>query len=83
MPDPLTTLAEVTEYGRCKCGRHVNRIQNSTHPTCRRDGMRYVYANRADTGWCIFKCEDCGSVIEDSWSPLPAGSVPQTGGTRG
>lgn len=55
--------------GACTCGRSVTKIENSTCPTSRRDGARFVYTERTDDGWCIFRCEDCLQVIDEQWKP--------------
>ena len=56
--------------GQCRCGARITRILNSTRPTCRTDKSRFVYDDRDDTGWCIFRCDTCFEVIDLSWKPL-------------
>ena len=61
---------EWREAGHCtNCHAPVTLVHNSTHPTCREDGARYVDASRPDRGWCMFRCGHCHAVIEDKWAP--------------
>ena len=54
--------------GHCgKCGKDVTKIENSARNTCRSDGTRFVYTRKPDEGWCIFRCEQCHSVIDEVW----------------
>lgn len=62
-------MAEVRHRGACRCGRAITKIENSAVKTVRRDRARFVYENREDTGWCIFRCEDCSEVIDTTWQP--------------
>jgi len=60
-------MKETRIHGQCKCGRKVIKILNSEVPTCRVDGIRYVYSSEPRSEWCIFRCRDCSSVINDSF----------------
>lgn len=70
----VPTMAEVRLDGACACGTRVVLIQNSHLPTCRSDGVRYIYPNRPDTGWCIFRCKVCKEVISETWRPSKGGA---------
>lgn len=63
-------MAERHVPGQCQCGVRITRILDSAHPTCRADGSRFVYDGREDKGWCIFRCDSCFEVIDQSWTPL-------------
>lgn len=57
--------------GECSfCGEPVTLVRNSVARTCRRDGNRYIYTDRQDSGWCIFRCRECSSLIDENWRPL-------------
>lgn len=63
------TIVQITKTaGACSCGEPVTRIENCPL-SVRSDGMRFVYPNRNDV-WSIFRCQSCGSVIDESWTPL-------------
>ncbi len=59
--------------GACGCGRPVTKVENSRYPTARRDGARFIYPEKADDGWCIFRCDGCGQVIGQTWKPVDQG----------
>lgn len=54
--------------GHCgNCGKPVIRIANSLRETRRVDGVRFIYPNRRDTGYCIFRCDNCFALIDEVW----------------
>lgn len=53
--------------GKCACGRSVTKIENSAIPTMRTDGTRFVYPGEPERGSCIFRCDDCLAVIDETW----------------
>ncbi len=61
-------MAEIRTAGVCGgCGKFVLKIEQSVKPTCRADGVRYIYPGRPDDGSCIFRCENCHAVIDEVW----------------
>lgn len=61
--------------GSCRCGQRVTRVLNSKRPTMRSDRSRFIYTEREDKGWGIFRCDSCYEVIDLSWKPLPDQAV--------
>jgi hypothetical protein len=56
--------------GHCTCGRKVVMALDSKVPSCRTDGTRYAYPETIDTDrWCIFRCNSCENVIDESFVP--------------
>ena len=64
---------EIRTEAQCRCGRTFIRIQNSIRPTWHRNGDRFVYRDRPDEGWSVFRCDACDDVVPDLFSPLQAG----------
>lgn len=57
--------------GRCSvCKTTVTKIINSSLPTFRNDGIRFVYSEKPDFGWCIYRCDKCKNIIDETWKPL-------------
>ena len=60
---------EIRIEGCCgNCGEDVTKILNSDRATCRSDGTRFIYSREDDEGWCIFRFELWGSVIDEVWT---------------
>ena len=56
--------------GKCKCGRSVTRLKIEGERTFRRNKMRYIYPEKPDDGYDIFRCESCMEVIENNWAAV-------------
>lgn len=61
-------MNQVKENGKCKCGQGVTKVNNSILPTCRTDGVRFIYTDEPDKGWCIYRCKNCKEVIDEVWT---------------
>jgi hypothetical protein len=61
-------MSETRIEGRCICGEGVTKILNSEKPTMWRNGTRWIYSGRPDLGWCIFRCDKCGAVIDETFT---------------
>lgn len=56
-------------HGKCsKCGTPVLKLKGPWVSTCRADGIKFVYADDPDSQWCIFRCEKCKSVIDETFT---------------
>ncbi len=60
---------EIRIPGACRCGTPITKILDSKRKTCRRDGIRFIYTDKSDLGWCIIRCEGCLRLIDDTWIP--------------
>ena len=68
---------ERRQKGQCtNCGAPVTLVHDSEHPTCRRDGKRYVDDRTPDRGSCLFRCRQCHAVIDSNWMPLADDTPP-------
>lgn len=52
-------------YGKCQCGKKVNKVLGSDQ-TMWKNGDRY-YEPGDKRAVCIFRCDDCGSPIDESF----------------
>lgn len=62
----VVQAGEIRERGKCSCGREFLRITGATG-TMFKDGLRYIEPDRAESGWNVFRCQKCNSVIYDTW----------------
>lgn len=66
------TLADRVEIydsetnGQCECGKEVIRV-NGSNCTGNTDGTRYRYPHDIFSAWCIFRCDNCGKPIMDTF----------------
>ena len=59
--------------GTCKCGRPIVKILNSDLPTMWVNGDRYIYSDRPHDRGCIFRCDNCSSVIDEVFREATSG----------
>lgn len=62
-------MKETRISASCKCGRTIVKIMNSEKPTNWRNGDRYIYPERQDDGWCIFRCDKCYTAVDELFAP--------------
>lgn len=55
-------------HGKClKCGTPVIKLKGPGISSPRADNIRFVYADNPDSLWCIFRCKECSSVIDETF----------------
>lgn len=63
--------AEERVMGQCSCGTRVVKVLNSNRRCASASGVAYVYPDQTEDSR-IFRCRNCHSLIESSWSPFVA-----------